>query len=65
MEQTESLSCPNSEALMINDTYCHETGCPTNHLHSVRECVWCGQPFEPLHRYQTCCDSDCEQAYYS
>ena len=38
-EEEEDDSCDQCEALMINGTYCHETGCPNMHKVKV-DGVW-------------------------
>ena len=56
--------CSQCEALMINGVYCHETGCPMAHRHTVRECKWCGQNFCPEHQNDYHCSVSCYNAYY-
>ena len=56
--------CPSCEAAVINGVYCHETGCPDNHLFVKRECKWCGSLFSPEENGQLFCDESCAESYY-
>lgn len=58
------MSCPSCQLVAINGVLCHETGCPDSHLHSARECDWCGCEFEPESRHQRFCDESCAESYH-
>jgi hypothetical protein len=53
-----SLRCDSCQALVIQGTFCHETGCPEAWRDSTVECAECGCDFSPLERRQKMCD-DC------
>lgn len=55
--------CHDCEVLTTNGVRCHETGCPSAHVGTIRECRECGSRFEPEHARQTCCDDSCHRAY--
>jgi len=57
--------CNSCDVLYVNGVKCHEYGCPDSWIDEIRDCKWCGSSFKPEHKEQTCCDSDCENAYYN
>lgn len=56
--------CDSCDALTINGVYCHEHGCPDAWKDSVRECKWCGNPFQLEEQHQKCCSEECAESYY-
>ena len=59
----ERHQCPSCEASIVNGVYCHETGCPDNHLFITRDCKWCGCAFTPENRNSLFCSDDCLDNY--
>ena len=57
------MKCPNCDSMTVNGVYIHEIGCNTDYLHTIRECAWCGQEFQPKHQDQAWCTKSCEKAY--
>jgi len=56
--------CIACEVLNINGLNCHEHGCPEAWKDYAVECKWCGTLFTPEFDGQTCCDEECNAAYY-
>ena len=57
--------CTSCEALNINGTNCHETGCPDAWKDNKIECNYCGSKFIPDEKYQDCCSEDCLRDFYN
>jgi len=62
-EARKATRCHSCEVLYINGKRCHEIGCPDAWKDATRLCKWCGQPFKPETKAQTCCDDDCAESY--
>ena len=61
-----SSKCGQCQAIMINGVYCHETGCPNQHLDTIRQCLWCGHEFTVTDNYGIdFCSVDCNEDYHS
>lgn len=53
-----SIRCDSCAAVVINNIFCHETGCPESWRDRIVECKECGCDFVPKHRHQSICE-DC------
>lgn len=56
-------NCDQCEAIHINGTLCHETGCSESWRDSVNDCAWCGSEFKPEERGQEFCSTGCGYDY--
>ncbi len=56
--------CNRCEALVINGTLCHETGCPVAWRDALFECAWCGSEFTPEQKGARVCSDECGEAFY-
>ena len=65
MSRINGKPCTQCEALMINGTYCHETGCPIAWQDYPPQCGWCGCRYEPEEEHQQFCCENCAEAYCS
>ncbi len=57
-------TCESCEILSINGVRCHEHGCPDAWRDETRECLFCGQAFQPADQHERTCDAECTAAYY-
>ena len=56
--------CQACEILVINNTLCHERGCPEAYKTEKRECQECGFPFTPENPNQRLCSESCAENSY-
>lgn len=56
-------NCDQCEAIHINGTLCHETGCSES-WRTVSECKWCGSEYMPHMPGQGFCEQSCVWEYH-
>ena len=56
--------CKSCEPIVINNTLCHEIGCPDAWRDYLKECNWCGSQFKPDYKQQDCCNEDCYRQFH-
>jgi hypothetical protein len=59
MAAKTAIGCDQCEMVAINGVACHEQGCPSSHVGTVRECFECGCEFEPESRFSRYCSDEC------